>query len=784
MADVFLGRYRILRPLGSGGMGEVFLARDSALERDVALKRLPPGVAADPTRRARFEREARAVAALDHPNIVIVFSVEEADGVPFFTMQYVEGRTLGEVIPPDGLPLADFLSLAVPLADAASAAHARGILHRDLKPGNVMVTPEGRVKVLDFGLAQVAQPASPGSLTATASHLTGEGHIVGTVAYMSPEQVEGRPLDARSDIFSLGVIFYELLTGRSPFTGNSAPALVAAILRDTPPPVAGLRPDLPPALDAIVHRCLAKDPRSRYQAAASLRDDLDALRQQGEAGPSRQAPSRTEAAVTPARRSVAVLPFLNLSSDPENEFFADGITEDVIAQLSKVRSIKVISRTSAMQFKKREHSLKEIAAKLGVATLVEGSVRRAGLRVRIVAEMIDASTDEQLWAETYDRDLTDIFAIQSDVALSIAGALNAELSPSERTRVERPAAIAVEAYESYLKGRHAMQRLTEPDLRAALGFFERAVAAEPRYAPAHESIAWVYMILGMGHGAGSLKPHEAHAKARDAALRALEADPSYGPGHAMLGGLRFMVDYDWSGGEDSLRRGLELTPNSAFMLDVYGLLLSAQVRFDDAIEVQRRGRELDPLSTIQASDLATTLLRAGRYDEAVREARQLIEYDAAYPLGHSTLGWGRLLGGHPDEGLSELRAAVALSPGNTLLLAQLGQALGWMGKKEEALEVLARLERMTGERYVTPYHFAYVYTGLGEDDRALGVLESAVADRSGGAYGIKGSFLFVTLREHPRFKALLRSMNLDDRYPPHLRGASVVQPLAARATRR
>ena len=760
-----LGAYEILGLLGSGGMGEVYQARDTRLGRDVALKVLPRDVAADPERRARFEQEARAVAALNHPHIVTLYSLDEAGDTLFITLELVHGETLAARAARERLALPSVLALASEVADAVRCAHEHGILHRDLKPANIMLTPDGRVKVLDFGLAKLREA----SVDATATAVTRLGPttdrqvVLGTPDYMSPEQAENRRIDERSDIFSLGVILYELATGQRPFKGRSVASIISSVLRDTPPPITEANPLAPAALAEIVRRCLSKDPALRYQTARALHDDLEVLRQQIE---TRATPAAlvVEAPSTSAPRSVAVLPFLNLSPDPENEFFADGITEELIAQLSRMRSLKVISRTSSMRFKKRELSLREIAATLGVATLVEGSVRRAGDRVRIVAELIDAATDEHLWAETYDRRLTDIFDIQADVALQIAGALKAELTPSERARIQGPAVVDLEAYQLYLKGHQCLQRITEDQLRRAVEFFERAIAIEPRYALAYDGIAWVHVVLALGHGAGTVRPREAYARARQAVTLALEADPSCGDAHGTLGALQFMADYDWPGAERSIRRGLELTPGSAFMLDAFGLLLSAQERFDEAIAVQRRGQELDPLAPVRTSDLATTLLRAGRADEAAREVRHLIEIDADYPVGHATLGWICIFQGHTAEGLEELRKAVALSPGNTVFLAQLGEAFGLVGERDQALAVLGQLEQMARERYVMPYHFAYVYTGLGEHDKAMDVLEQAVEERAGGVYGIKGSFLFTTLREHPRFKALLRKMNLDDRY--------------------
>ncbi len=462
-------------------------------------------------------------------------------------------------------------------------------------------------------------------------------------------------------------------------------------------------------------------------------------------------------AARPGRTSIAVLPFTNLSAEPENEFFTDGVTEDVIAQLSKIRALKVISRTSVMPFKRREQSLREIGAALQVATLVEGSVRRAGDRVRIVAQLIDAETDEHLWTETYDRQLTDIFAIQTDVALQIAGALEAELSPDERTRIRKEPTRDVDAYQLYLLGRNCINRWTDESIHQGIKLLEQAVAIDPDYAMAYAVLGHAYTELGLGI-AGSLRPEEAFQKAKAAVARALELDPGLAEAHAMLGFLNFVCDYDWTGAEREFKRAIELNPNSGATYDAYGMMLAALERYDEAIEVQRRAHELDPLT--HRLDIATTFLRAGRYDDALQTAARVAELEPDLQMAHSTLAWAYLLKGMRDEGIAELQKAVSISPHSTLFLAQLGQALATIGRTGEARDILRRLHDLSRERYVSPYHIAYVYTGLGEQDAAMDSLERAYEERAGGVYGVKGSFLFASLRSHPRFTALLRRMNL------------------------
>jgi serine/threonine-protein kinase len=560
---------------------------------------------------------------------------------------------------------------------------------------------------------------------------------------MSPEQAAGeRTLDARSDVYSLGCVLYELLAGEPPHTGPSPRSLIARRFSEPAPRVRRVRPQVPPAVDEAIAQALALDPAARFPTVAAFAEALAA----------RAAPPRP-----PRLPSVAVLPFLNLSADPENEFFADGITEDVIAQLSKIRSLKVISRGSVMRFKQREQSLREIGVALDVATLLEGSVRRAGSRVRIVAQLIDAGSDRHLWAETYDRELTDIFAIQSDVALQIAGALQAELTQEERTRIRKEPTEDVDAYQLYLLGRHCLLRWTQGGVLQGLKYLEEAVARDPDYALAYTAIAHAYTEMGLGI-AGDLSAPLAYERARAAVTRALELDPGLPEAHAMLGFLKFVCDYDWTGAEAEFRRAIAIDPNSGDIYDSYGLMLSAVGRYDEALAAQRRAHELDPL--VHRHDAATTLLRAGRYDEALRLASRIIELEPDFAMPYATQGWAYLLMGMPDEGVAALERAVALAPESTMFLAQLGQAYGRVGRSAEARDVLRRLEELSRQRYVSPYHMAYVYAGLSEDDRAMDWLERAYEDRAGGVYGIKGSFLFSSLRGHPRFQALLRKMNL------------------------
>ena len=735
------GRYAVERELGSGGMATVYLADDLKHRRQVAVKVLRPELAAaiGPD---RFLREIEIAAKLNHPHILALYDSGRADEFLFYVMPYVKGQSLRHRLHREKpLPIEEAIAVTRDAALALDHAHAQGVIHRDVKPENILLY-EGEAMVADFGIALALSGASEGGQGQGGQRLTERGVWVGTPEYMSPEQALGeQSLDARSDVYSLGCVLYELLAGEPPYTGPTAQAVIAKRLAGPAPGVRRLRATVPGGVEQALLKALATVPADRFVSAAAFAEALTQPR-----------------AVRPTPRSIAVLPFTNLSPDAENEYFADGITEDVIAQLSKIRALKVISSTSVMPLKKREQSLREIGARLEVAAVLEGSVRRDGDRVRIVAQLIDAETDHHLWAETYDRQLTDIFVIQTDVALQIAAALKTELSPDERTRLRREPTRDLQAYQLYLQARQCSFRYTQEGIRKGIEYFQQAIVKDPGYALAYVGLALVYAELGLGHGAGALKPRAAYQQARKAVAKALELDAGLGEAHGMLAFLKFVCDFDWSGAELEFKRAFELSPGSADTYDLYGLMLAALERYDEAIDALTRAQQLDPLA--HRSGLAATLLRAGRYDEAVRAASLVIDLDPHYSMGHATLGWAHLKKGRYAKGLGELERAISLAPGNTLFVAQLAQAYALVGKVEQARDVLGRLQELSRRRYVSPYHMAYVHTGLGESDRAMDALEQAYEERAGGVYGIKGSFLFTPLRSHPRFTALLRKMNL------------------------
>ena len=726
------GRYRLVRELGRGGMAVVWLVDDVRHARRVAVKVLRPEVA-QLLGAERFAREIAIAARLSHPHILPLLDSGNADGVLWYAMPWVRGESLRERLRREvQLPVDDAVAIVRQAAAALDHAHAHGLVHRDIKPENILLH-EGEAMVADFGIALA--PASPGD------RITSSSVAMGTPAYMSPEQAAGEAqLDARSDVYSLGCVLYELLAGEPPYTGPTAQSILAKRFTDPVPSVRRVRSAVPSCVDYALRRALSPVPADRFPTCGAFADALVAP----------AAPEEREA-------SVAVLPFHSLSADPEGALFADGITEDVIAQLSKIRALKVISRTSAMQFRDRATDRRDIAARLGVATLLEGSVRLAGERVRIVAQLVDAADERQLWAETYDRRCTDIFEIQADVALQIAAALKAELSRDERRRLSAEPLRDFRAYELYLQGRSWLSQYSEPTLFKSIECFEQALALDPSFALAWTGIARAHAEMITIQVSG-VAPEAATHRAREAAERALALDPGLGEAHGVMGLVRMLYDFDWEGAEASFKVALQLSPSNADAYDHYGWLCWATGRYDEAVELVRRARELDPLA--HRSDLAAALLRAGRYPEAADAARQTIAFDPRFARGHSALGWALLLQGHADDGVRELERAASLAEDDPAFLAQLGEAYAVAGRTDDARRVLAELQVVATQRKVSPYSFAYVYTGLGELDRAMDYLEAAWEERSGAVFGINGSFLFRPLRDHPRFRALLQRMHL------------------------
>jgi TolB-like protein/Flp pilus assembly protein TadD len=727
------GRYRVTREIGRGGMAVVYLADDLRHARQVAVKVILPEVA-QLLGAERFSREITIAARLNHPHILPLYDSGSADSLLFYVMPWVKGESLREKLRREGqLRVDEAVAIIRHAAAALDHAHAQGLVHRDIKPENILLH-EGEAMVADFGIALAPTEWQSDRITSSSIAL-------GTPSYMSPEQAAGElRLDARSDVYALACVLYELLAGEPPYTGPTVQSIMAKRFTDPVPSIRRVRAAVPVAVEQALLRALSPVPADRFPSCGEFADALVAP----------AAPAEREA-------SVAVLPFQSMSTDATGQLFADGITEDVIAQLSKIRALKVISRTSAMQFRDGAHDRRQVAARLGVSTLLEGTVRQAGDRLRIVAQLVDAETERQLWAETYDRQLTDIFQIQTDVALQIAGALKAELSRDEQQRLHAEPTSDFRAYQLYLQGRYWFSQYSEAGLLRGIACFEQALELDPGYALAWTGIARAHAEF-ITVQAIKLSPEVAIARAREAATRALALDPGLGEAHGVIGLVKMLYDFDWEGAEAAFKLALQLSPSSADVHDHYGWLCWSTGRYDEAVELVRRARELDPLA--HRSDVAAGLLRAGRFEEAAAEARQTIAFDPNFARGHSALGWALIALGDYADGIAEMERASALAVDDPTFLGQLGQAYATIGRTDEAREILVRLQALAQQRVVSPYCFAYVYTGLGEPERAIEHLERAYAERSGAVFGIKGSFLFVPLRGHPRFNALLRKMHL------------------------
>lgn len=602
-------------------MGEVYRATDTKLGRDVALKVLPQNLASDPERLARFQREARAVAALNHPNIVTLFSVEEAEGVHFLTMEMVEGTSLDRMIPEGGLPLERIVGIARSLADALAAAHEKGIIHRDLKPANVMVTRDGRVKVLDFGLAKETRPSTDDDVTVTAADKTKGGVVMGTPAYMSPEQVVGRSLDHRSDIFSLGIILYEMATGQRPFRGQSSAELVSSILRDNPSLISTVRADVPPHMARIIGRCLEKDPRQRAQSSRDIANELADVAQAAQPSSGAQAALARESSP-----SVAVLPFKNLSADPENEYFSEGLAEEILNALSQIQGLSVAARTSSFSFKGKAIEIGEIANKLHVANVLEGSVRRAGNRVRVTVQLVDAKNGFQLWSERYDRQMEDIFDVQDEIARAIAEKLKLTLTGGARRSTEN-----LEAYELYLKGRHYWHQRSPSSLRQAIQCFEQTIKLDPQYALAYAGLADCYGILRFY---GWITYEAGQPAAHAAIMEAVNLAPSMSEVNFSRGFYSFYFDRDWRQAKPHFQKAIAINPRSPLTLVYYGLFLATEGRTEEAIQHVTLAQEIDPLAPYICCMVAATHFIVGHFDEAERAARRALELqpDQLLPL--------------------------------------------------------------------------------------------------------------------------------------------------------
>jgi len=789
MIDKQISHYKILTNLGEGGMGVVYKAEDTRLKRIVALKFLPPSMLVSEAEKTRFIHEAQAAAALNHPNICTIYEIDEVEGQSFIAMEFIEGQSLKEKIASGpAIPLinvdgkagqvANVIDIAIQIGEGLLAAHEKGITHRDIKPANVMITNKGQAKIMDFGLAKLA-----GQKT----RLTQTGMTVGTLAYMSPEQLQGIDADHRSDIWALGVVLYEILTGKLPFQGEYEAAMVYSILNEDPPPMISLRAGVPMELERIVNKAMAKNAKERYQHLDEILVDLRSLQTDFASGAAKQRLTaakfskkkrfylyggvatllifligiilfRWARETYPKHDSIAVLPLDNLSGDPEQEYFADGMTEALITDLAQISALKVISRTSVMQYKGAKKPLPEIANELKVDVVLEGSVQCFGERVKITAQLIEAATDRHLWAKSYERELRDILALQNEVARAVADEIKVKLTPQAQARLTSMRQVNPEAHEAYLKGRYFRNKRTKEGLMKSIEYFEQAIKKDPAYAPAYAGLADSYSVLW---GLGYLPPKEAYPKVRAAAMKALEIDSTLAEAHTTLASLSDYYDWDWVAAERGYRHAIALNPSYATAHHWYAYYLMAMGRIQESLAETKRAQELDPLSLIINAALGERLYYARQHDQAMEQCQKTVELDSNFHLAHSYLGLAYEQKGMYKEAIAEFQKAIILSRGSSESVANLGYAYAISGQRGEAQKILDELNVPSKQRYVSPFDIAIIYTGLGEKDRAFEWLEKSYEERSGRLMYLKVKPSFDPLRADPRFTALLKKVGLE-----------------------
>jgi serine/threonine-protein kinase len=736
-------RYRVERELGQGGMAKVFLAHDLKYEREVAVKVLRTDLAAE-VGATRFLQEIQIAARLHHPHILPLYDSDQVDGLVYYVMPYIRGESLRQRLARERqLPVNEALQIAREVADALSYAHSVNVVHRDIKPANILLDA-GHAVVADFGIARAV---GVGDSTT--------GHVIGTPGYMSPEQIDGsKYLDGRTDIYSLGCVLFEMLVGEPPFRGSTLTAVIANRLTSTAPSPRAHRDMIPEAVDSAVKKAMASLPADRYTTAGQFAEALGTPATVAIAVGAAQAMVKEVIAA----KSVAVLPFENMSTDPENEYFSDGITDDIIAQLSKISALKVISRTSSMQYKKTNKKITAIAQELGVGAILEGSVRKAGPRVRIVAHLVDPKTEEHLWGDTFDRQLTDIFEVQSEVAQQITGALSVALSPEEKKRVEKKATEDADAYNLYLLGRFHANKWSEVDVLKGIECFQNAIAKDPSYAVAYAGLADAYELLSIGFS--SKPPAEYLALAKSMALKALEMDDTLAEAHTSLAYARWLGDLDWPGAEKGFKRALELKTSYVMAHEWYAEFLAAIGRFDEAVTEIKKAQQLDPLAVPVNRAVGWVLYFTRRYDEALEELRKTLAMNSEFLGARIVLWWVLVAKGSAEEAIADIRKEIDKPGLKTIKKLMLGYASAVAGNKEEANGILWELESKLASEDRLALLSALLFTALDMKDRAFQQLHRAFEIREPGLLFLKVAPWLDPLRSDPRYGALVEKLGL------------------------